>query len=195
MSQNRWIHNNTGKHASTGTSSGCKCPSWPWPSSVTFRVGSSLFLIINFSQTLTAKAGTRGSFNHRFQNCWCFLPPVTSLRTRVWNWKYITYLNATPFFETRWSWFYVRLLHAVFSFRMFDYVRLFKCSISECLIEFDWQNSGVIKFDYQTQSNNWMIGVRLSLITECSIDYAGNMGKQSSLAICCSHGLQLTVRN
>ena len=75
---------------------------------------------------------------------------------------------------------------------MFD---CFKCSISECLIEFDWQNFGVIKFDYQNQSNNRMIGVRLSLITERSIDYAGNMGKQSSLAICCSHGLQLTVRN
>ena len=137
------------------------------------------------------------AFNHCFQNCSCFLPPVTSLRTCVWNLRqYITYLDATPFLETRWSWFYVRLLHAVFSFRMFDYVRLFKCSISECLIEFaDWQNFGVIKFDYQNQSNNRMIGVRLSLITERSIDYAGNMGKQSSLAICCSHGLQLTVRN
>ena len=136
------------------------------------------------------------SFNHHFQNCSCFPPPVTSFRTFVWNWtQYITYLDATPFLETRWSWFYVRLLHAVFEFRTFDYVQLFKCSISERSIEFDWQNFVVIKFDYQTQSNNRMIGVRLSLITERSIDYAGNMGKQSSLAICCSHGLQLTVRS
>ena len=54
---------NTGKRASTGTSSRCKCPSWPWPSSVTFQswISSFLLIIINFSPTLTAKAGTRGS--------------------------------------------------------------------------------------------------------------------------------------
>ena len=32
----------TGKHASTGTSSRCKCPSWPEQSSGTFRTGSPL---------------------------------------------------------------------------------------------------------------------------------------------------------
>ena len=37
-----------------------KVPSWPWPSSVTFRPASSLSLIRNFLPTLTAKVGTRG---------------------------------------------------------------------------------------------------------------------------------------
>ena len=67
------------KHACTCTSSRCKCPSWPRPSSVTFRAGCLLFfLIINFSSTLTAKAGTRGSLNHRFQKCSRF-PPSAAL--------------------------------------------------------------------------------------------------------------------
>ena len=43
---------------------------------------------------------------------------------------------------------------------VFDYVRFFKCSISESSIVFDWQNFGVssIKFDYEpnrSQSNDW----------------------------------------
>ena len=42
---------------------------------------------------------------------------------------------------------------------VFDYVRFFKCSISECSIVFDWQNFGLssIKFDYEpnrSQSND-----------------------------------------
>ena len=44
----------------------------------------------------------------------------------------------------------------VFDFQTFDYVRLFKCSISERSIVFDWQNLGVssVKFDYRTQSTS-----------------------------------------
>ena len=51
--------------------------------------------------------------------------------------------------ETKWNWFYVRLLNAVF-----DYVRLFKCSISKSLIVLDrpsfWVSS--IVFHCRTQS-------------------------------------------
>ena len=41
---------------------------------------------------------------------------------------------------------------------MFDYVRLLNCSITEHSIAFDWQNFFVssIKFDYQTQSSDWV---------------------------------------
>ena len=56
-------------------------------------------------------------------------------------------------FKTKWNWFYVRLLNAVFDFRLFDYVRLFKCSISKSLIVFDrpsfWVSS--IVFHCRTQ--------------------------------------------
>ena len=39
---------------------------------------------------------------------------------------------------------------------VFDYVRLFKCSISERSIVFDWQHFWVssIKFDYRNQSKS-----------------------------------------
>ena len=55
---------------------------------------------------------------------------------------------------------------------MFDCVRL--CSIVELFDyrTFEWQNFFVssIKFDYRTQSSDW---VRLGSITERSIDYVG----------------------
>ena len=55
-------------------------------------------------------------------------------------------------FESRWKWFYVRLLHAVL-----DHVRLFMCSISERSIVFDWQNVLVssITEPNRSQSKDW----------------------------------------
>ena len=64
-----------------------------------------------------------------------FPPSVTSY-TRVWNWgQYIQLklFERNTLFETRWNWFYVRLL---------------QCSIFECSIMFDRQNF-MIMFDCQ----------------------------------------------
>ena len=88
---------------------------------------SELNLLFSFNNKLFTN--TDGESGHSWQpstlvsRIFHVFRHVKSLRTRVWNWgQYITYLNAT--YET--SLIYVWLLHAVF-----DYVRLFKCSISE----------------------------------------------------------------
>ena len=92
----------------------------------------------------------------------------------------VSYLQSwiSPLFETRWNWFYIRLLHAVF-----DFVLLFKGSICERSIVFDelkfWVSS--IKFDYRTQSESnepsefdWVP----------LIDYAGLIFMISQILVC-----------
>ena len=78
-------------------------------------------------------------------------------------------------FETRWNWFYVRLLKLQFStVQLCLIVEVVNFQTFDCV----WLAKVLGKFDCVWLLNpvivNWMLGVQLSLITKCSIDYAGN---------------------
>ena len=82
---------------------------------------------------------------------------LITICSRVWNWTgpIRSLFERNPLFETRRNWFYARLLQCS-DFRTFDNVRLSKCSISQRLIVFDWQNFGVssIEFGHRTHSKS-----------------------------------------
>ena len=98
------------------------------------------------------------AFDHRFQNCL-----FTFSAFSLWDIFAYSCLKLKPIhklfernalFKTSW------LLNAVFDFRLFDYVRLFECSISELSIVFDWPNFGWVQLcsiaePNRSQSNDW----------------------------------------
>ena len=73
----------------------------------------------------------------------------------VWNWTgpIRSLFERNALFETRQNWFYARLLQCSIFERSIMYD---KCSISQRLIVFDWQNCWVssIKFNYRTHSKS-----------------------------------------
>ena len=75
--------------------------------------------------------------------------------SRLWNWTgpIRSLFERNALFETRQNWFYARLLQCSIFERSIMYD---KCSISQRLIVFDWQNCWVssIKFNYRTHSKS-----------------------------------------
>ena len=98
------------------------------------------------------------AFDHRFQNCLftfsafslCDIFAYSCLKLKPIH----KLFERNAFFKTSW------LLNAVFDFRLFDYVRLFECLISECSIVLDWQIFGWVRLcsiaePNRSQSNDW----------------------------------------
>ena len=67
------------------------------------------------------------------------------------------FYQRNPSFKTRWNWFYVRLLNAVFDFRLFDCLSVHFPNVRLCSIGriFGWVRLCSIAEPNRSQSNDW----------------------------------------